>query len=200
MSNMAPQIGEEVWQKVQKYDYIIPQEFASEDDKDYDRRFNFQTYSGMTHVNADKLMDNIINKIQPGRKDNTIALVPRMKDLTPAHLDKLTKANIKFVLIDPNDALEHKTGQFKEHTYAAMELIRFADKDTLPDSLIYAGLSYYLKSHFDFTEKMAFGDYIEAIRTGKVNELIKGYVSYKVFQHYDAIPEHRTIAKPLIFA
>lgn len=201
MSRIAAAIGEKVWDRGEGYNYIVPAEFSP---KGYTSRFNFQTYGGTTGGDADKLIENIKSKIVEGEEKLTIALVPKVTGLTAAHLTGLIEAKIKFVLIDPNDVLglsaNARGEQFKEHTYAAMALIRFADNETLRDPLIYSGLSYYLRSHFQFDEKMSTRDYIEAVKTGKVNELIRGYVSYRVFERFDAIPEHRTISASLIFA
>lgn len=203
---IAGQIGEMVWQTGQKYNYIIPSEFTSNSDlKKYGSRFNFETYGGTT-ISADKFIKNITDKIRDKDPDLTIALVPRTKDLTSEHLAKLTAAGIRYALIDSSDLLELKgqpaevRGRFQEMTYASMQLIRFANKDTLQDSRVYAGLSYCLKSHFDFDGTIESETYVRAIINGDAAWLIKGYVSYRVFQHYDAMVEHRTISGPLIFA
>ena len=218
MKTSAPDIGKKIWEENCKYNLILPFEFFANDDfkehqSKYGNRFNLEWVGGSTK-DIKTFIDNVLKyKIKPGEEDKTVVLVPIASTLVEEDIEKLKEGltklkekKIRFTLIDYNDLLLIKSiekterARFQEHTYSAMTLFRNPKEGEAIDPLIYTGLSYYLRSHFDFSDNIKPDEYIEAIRTGNVAVLIKGYISYRKFVIYDAVEDHRIISETLIFA
>lgn len=184
---------------------VTPEFFArgelNEDRLKYGDRFNLNSVSGKT---SEQFIENILAKAQ-GIENRTVALVPA--DLPSEQLEKLTKAGIRFIRTDAQALLDAKVKKdkyrekFQLNTYAMMLLVRRIGKDINKDSSIYQMLDFYIKSHFGWkADKMvSVKDYIQALITGNVAILIKGYLSYRPAEPYD-VPDYETIAAKLTSA
>jgi hypothetical protein len=77
--------------------------------------------------------------------------------------------------------------------------LRQIDNNTPADSPIYRLLSFYLKTHFNFSDKIAIDDYIQAITKSDIGKLILGILAYRPAKAYD-VPEYKNVAETLISA
>ncbi|MCM8760822.1 MAG: hypothetical protein NC938_04650 [Candidatus Omnitrophica bacterium] len=189
----------------ERYTLLIASEFyrngeLEEHRNRYGDRFDLDSVSGQTF---DHFVDNVLAKAA-GKEGRSIALVPF--ELSEYHLRKLTQAGVRFIRTSTQDLLSAKAEkdsyreQFQLDTYAMMLLARRIDKDTPQDSPIYRVLSFYLKSHFNLYDGIAAEDYINAIINDDVLKLIKGILSYRPIEAYDARKEYESISQALISA
>lgn len=219
----GPIVGKQIWDQAGKLNVIVPFEFFSEGDirklqTKYGSRLNFDRVGGMTGT-MDNFIENILGdpakskqgKIRPGEAKQTAVIVPRTNDLTPAHLARLQDAGLKYVvmsLADINIANnrelmgdDEKRLRFQEHVLDVAIFFRYLDKETLADSLVYNTAIAYIKAYFKFpADDITPETFIKAIEDGDASQLIGWLLSYEKFQRYDAIPEHRTLTAPMIFA
>lgn len=211
----APHVGDKIWQRSGKYNLILPFEFFAEGDfrkhqNRYGNRFNFDRVGGITG-DMGEFIKNVLAKVRPGEADRTVVVVPQARDLTPRHLDELTRAGLRYVVMKLGDINiannaelkrdDDERLRFQEHVYDVMLLFRYLDEDTLNDSRVYGVAGAYIRSYFEFTDdQLTVEAFIEAIKKADAAQLIKGLLSYRQFRRYDAAEEHRAISAPLVFA
>ncbi len=176
-------------------------EFNNDSDE-YRSRFNNERVGGDT---LKELIKNIIDNSK-GREKKTVALIPKhMIDDTNANLlNTLTEAKIRFIIADITseallDSDKDRRHEYRSNTYAVMLLARHINEG-MEGTSAYRLLEFYLRSHFGFSEKVAVGNYIEAIKKGDIAELIKGWLTYKPAERYDAVKEYHGTSTSLIFA
>lgn len=188
----------------ERYNLLVTSEFFANGELDehrakYGDRFDLDRVSGGS---LKQFVDNILAKAA-GKETKTIALVPN--DLPAEQLEKLTKVGIRFVRVNALDLQKAKSDKdanrekFQVDTYATMLLLRRIDNSITADSSIYKLLSFYLKSHFSLTDRIAIDDYIMAIINKDVTRLIKGCLSYRPAQPYET-PNYNNVAASLISA
>ncbi len=180
----------------ERYTLLLPFEFFANGEfeaqkANYGDRFNINRANGA---------DNILAKAR-GLENRTIALVPN--DMPEEGLKRLADAGLRFIRTDIGKLQEARAAgdkdrkAFQLNTYVMMLLARHI-KDANSDSSIYKVLSFYLKSHFEL-DNIAVADYIEAIVSGDIARLIKGYLSYKPAEQY-RVPEYDKVAATLVAA
>lgn len=219
MEKIAEATGKKAWEQGGKYNFIMPEQFFRNGDfekhKKYGDRFNLETVSSGAAGTVDEFIRLAKSRIKAGEENRTVILIPRSNFLSEDDFRKLEglldglkgeHKGIRFLFIGESALIDlaternpEKRARFQEDTYAAMLLARQVGDDGSMDPLIYSGLSHYLKSHFGF-DKFTSAEYMEAIRRGDVAALIKGYISYRQFEIYDAVKENRQISHPLVFA
>ncbi len=188
----------------ERYNLLVTSEFFANGELEehrakYGDRFDLDRVSGNS---PGQFVDNILAKAT-GKETKTMALVPN--DLPAGQLERLAKVGIRFVRVNAADLQKAKadkdTGRekFQVDTYAMMLLLRRIDNSITADSSIYQLLSFYLKSHFALADKVAVDDYIMAIVNNDVARLIKGCLSYRPAQPYEA-PNYNNVAASLISA
>jgi len=188
----------------ERYTLLVTSEFFANGELNehrarYGARFDLDAVSGMS---PEQFVVNVLAKAN-GKEARTVALLPN--DLPQEQLARLISAGIRFVPTDVNElrsARANRDGnraQFQQDTYAVMLLVRRIDKKITKDSSIYRLLSFYLKSHFALTDKIAVEDYINAILNSDIAKLIKGYLMYRPIEAYDA-PEYKKVAETLMSA
>jgi hypothetical protein len=188
----------------ERYNLLVTSEFFAngeliEHKAKYGDRFDLDTVSGAT---PEQFISNVLGKAGE-KKIKTIALVPDY--LSAEQLEILTKAGIRFVRVNTTDLLKARAERdtyrekFQVDTYVMMLLLRRMDNTITADSSIYRLLSFYLKTHFALTDKIAIDDYIMAIVNNDITKLIKGYLSYRPAQPYES-PEYNKVAATLIAA
>ncbi len=205
MDNLAKEAGLEIpTHPSQHYTLLLTSEFfgngeLEEHKAKYGDRFDLDRISGKS---PEQFVDNILAKAA-GKEARTIALVPN--DLAAEQLERLTKVGIRFVRVNTTDLQKARADRdanrekFQVDTYAMMLLLRRIDNSITADSSIYRLLSFYLKSHFALTDKIAIDDYIMAIVNNDIARLIKGYLTYRPAQPYEA-PNYNNVAASLISA
>jgi hypothetical protein len=202
---LAPQAGLEIpTHPDTRYTLLMTEQFFANGDfaKDqarYGDRFNLDRVSGQTST---KFVDNILAKAK-GIENRTIALVP--DDLPETELQRFIVAGVRFIRTDVGVLLKARAEKdayrekFQLDTYVMMLLTRRIDRDIAKDSGLYQTLSFYIRSHFGFTEVVAVDDYILAIVNNELAKLIKGYLTYRPAKAYDA-PKYEQVAAALIAA
>ncbi|MBF0494780.1 MAG: hypothetical protein HQL28_06610 [Candidatus Omnitrophica bacterium] len=188
----------------ERYSLLVTSEFFTNGEFEthkakYGDRFDLDRISGKS---PEQFVDNILAKAA-GKETKTVALVPN--DLPAGQLERLIKVGIRFARVDASSLRKAKSDKdtdrekFQVDTYAMMLLLRRIDNSLTPDSSIYRLLTFYLKSHFALTDKMAADQYIKAILDNDVAGLIKGYLAYRPAKPYD-VPNYNTVAAALISA
>jgi len=201
-----------------RYTLLVPREFFANGEMDahkntYGDRFNLDAVSGST---AEQFITNVLSNPNL-RKDRTIVLLPSElpnDKFGSEHYEALKAAGIRFTIVDRQQLLDARSRllnpkqkkreleyrkQFWVDTYAVMMLMRAMDEKTDPSSPIYRLLSFYLKTHFSFTDKIALETYIMAIAKNDIGNLLKGILAYRPIQVYDK-PDYGTIAATLVSA
>lgn len=192
-----------------RYTLLITSEFFAngelkEQQQTYGDRFNLDAVSGST---ADQFIANVLANPNVV-KDRTIVLLPNELPngkFEDKHFQALKDAGIRFIITNRNELLKARADQdayrakFQQDTYAMMLLVRAIDDTVTADSAIYRLLSFYLKTHFSFTDKMVIDDYIMAIAKNEIGKLIQGILAYRPAQAYDK-PEYEKVAATLIAA
>ncbi|MFH1189315.1 MAG: transaldolase family protein [Candidatus Omnitrophota bacterium] len=209
MASLADEAGKQIpFLENERYNLLVTEEFFANgelkaDKETYGDRFNLDSISGDSD---ESLIRNILLK-SAGKGARTIALVS--DKLPDEKLAELTAEKIRFVRVNTLGLLEAKENskrdkkekayreQFQLDTYAMMLLLRWVDNSITPDSSIYRLLSFYLKSHFELTDKIAVDDYITAIVNNDIPKLIQGYLAYRPIQPYD-VSEYGTVAEALL--
>ena len=170
----------------------------------YGDRFNIDAVSGS---DADQFVKNVLGNAL-AVKDKAIVLLPnelangRFED---RHYKALTDAGIRFLMVDRGDLLKSREekdenrSNFQQDTYAVMLLMRAIDGKMDRSSPIYRLLSFYLSTHFNFTDKIAVDDYIMSITKGDIMTLIKGILMYRPAKAYDR-PDYKNVAATLMAA
>ncbi|MDP3790847.1 MAG: transaldolase family protein [Candidatus Omnitrophota bacterium] len=170
----------------------------------YGDRFNLDSVSGR---DADEFIHSVLAN-PDAVKDRTIVLLPNeLPDgrFEERHYQALKDAGIRFMIANRNELLTAKGAkdpyrkQFQQDTYVVMLLMRAVDEKIDVSSSVYRLLSFYLKSHFTFAEKIAIDDYIMAIAKNEIGKLIRGILAYRPAQAYDK-PDYEKVAATLISA
>jgi HAD superfamily hydrolase (TIGR01509 family) len=166
-------------------------------------RFELDGVSGITDG---QFIDNALAKAKD-KETRTVVLVP--DNINPEQLERLSKAGIRFVQVNVSVLLQSKMDAAKDggtyrddfqlNTYCIMLLVRRVDDSMEKDSSIYRTLEFYIRSHFDLTDKVAVTDYINAIVKGDVARLIKGCLAYKPSTSY-IMPSYNSVSAALISA
>ncbi|MCX5686574.1 MAG: hypothetical protein NTW09_03845, partial [Candidatus Omnitrophica bacterium] len=211
MNNLAESAAKEIDHKADGaiYTLMLPSsQFYKNDEFDtdniYGSRFHREMMDGRT---LEELTRKILESAK-GKEGKCIALIPKHMVNPDSESDKsllqsLTDVNIRFTLADlvtaglATDKTER--AQFRADTYAIMLLKRHIDKG-MEGTSAYRLLSYYLRTHFGFTEAVAVDDYINAVVNGEIARLIKGYLVYEPCVRRDAREEYHKISCSLIFA
>lgn len=202
MASLASEAGVPISMK--RYNLLVTSEFFANGEFEehrakYGDRFDLDRISG---ASPEQFVGNILAKAG-NEETKTIALVP--SDLPVEQLERLAKAGIRFVRVNTSDLQKARADKdadrekFQVDTYAMMLLVRRIDGSITADSSIYRLLSFYLKSHFALTDKIAVDDYITAIVNNDVVRLIKGYLAYRPAQPYK-LPDYNNVAASLISA
>jgi hypothetical protein len=191
-----------------RYTLLVTSEFFANGElrshqEKYGDRFELDSVSGATD---EQFVNNVLTKAK-GIETRTVVLVP--DTMKPDQLERLTKAGIRFVQTNASALAQAKTdasmdgaayrASFQINTYAIMLLVRSINDSMKQDSALYRLLEFYIKSHFDLTDKVAVSDYIQAIMKGDVSRLIKGVLAYKPAQPYQA-PNYNNVAATLMSA
>jgi len=219
MTEIASQTGQRIpTDHANRYTLLVPREFFNNGELDehkniYGDRFNLDAVSGAT---ADQFIKNVLGNPNFA-KDRTIVLLPdelANDKFEVRHYESLKAAGIRFAVVDRQQLLDARSRllnprqrenefkyrkQFWTDTYVIMLLMRVMDEDTDPSSPIYRLLSFYLKTHFSFTDKIALEAYIMAIAKNDIGNLLKGILAYRPIQVYDK-PDYGTIAATLVSA
>ncbi len=170
----------------------------------YGDRFKLDSVSGRT---ADEFIANILTNPYVAQ-DRTIVLLPNElagSKFEDKHYQALKDAGIRFMITDRNELLKARAdkdeyrSKFQLDTYAVMLLVRAINEKTDKSSSIYRVLSFYLKTHFNFAEKMAIDDYIMAIAKSDIGKLVIGVLAYRPAVAYDK-PDYEKVAATLISA
>ncbi len=188
-----------------RYTLLVTSEFYKNGElkahrKEFGDRFNLDTISGKTH---EQFVENTLAKAK-GIVKRAIALVPT--SLPQDQLERLKEAGIRFIRTDTEVLLSARVDEsedvrkFQVNTYAMMLLSRRMDEDVREDFYIYKALSFYIRSHFALADDVTAGDYIRAIVNGDISTLIKGYLSYRPAEQYNAREEYDRVAAILIAA
>ena len=187
-----------------QYNLLVPFDFFAGDELDLNQeefldRFELSAVGGEDNH---QFVENILAKSE-GKENKSIALVP--DDLTKEELDRILDAGIRFVRMSSLELLEAKSLDKKERqtfqrdTYAIMLLTRALDKDEESDSSIYRLLYHYINTHFNFKDNVYISEYIDALKKGTVEMLIKGVLMLRPIIHYK-MPEYHEISQVLLSA
>ncbi|UCD54770.1 MAG: class II fructose-bisphosphate aldolase [Candidatus Omnitrophota bacterium] len=206
MKTTATRVGLEIPTHLNtRYTLLLATEFFA-DSKEFKKhetefrdRFNLGTVGGRT---AEQFIDNVLAKAR-GIEHRTVVLLPDR--ISRRWLERLTAVGIRFIRTDVEDLVEARVNKdvnrttFQLNTYATMLLIRHIDRSIGRESPLYRILSFYIKSHFKLDSNVEIEDYIQAIITGNIAILIRGYLSYRPAKPYQA-PDYEKIAAALISA
>lgn len=189
-----------------RYNLLVTEQFftngeLADHQQKYGSRFDLNMVSGR---DANQFIDNVLAKAKD-KEARTVALVPN--DLPMDQIEKLTTANIRFIMVNANELADMRASKdadrekFQLDTYAIMLLVRRIDSTITADSSIYRALSFFMKTHFAFTEDdITVTDYINAIVNGQFAKMIKAYLAYRPSKPYDAETEYKGIAAALLSA
>jgi hypothetical protein len=187
-----------------RYNLLVPYEFFANGELEkhrakYGDRFDIDWVSGPS---PEIFITNVRAKAS-GRETKTVVLVPSY--LPTKQLEELTKIGIRFVRVNTRELLSARSDKpedrerFQVDTYAMMILLRRVDDSITAESSIYRLLSFYLRTHFNFSDKIAIDDYIQAITKSDIGKLILGILAYRPAKAYD-VPEYKNVAASLISA
>ena len=188
------------------FNLLVTSEFFKGDElkehqQKYGNRFNLGVVSGQ---DADTFIKNVLNNTLAIR-DRAIVLLPNELPhgkFKESHYRELTDAGIRFLVVNKRDLIDsekEERANFQKDTYAVMLLMRALKDGMNKSSPIYRLLSFYLATHFEFTEQMKVGDYIKSITNSDIMTLLKGILAYRPAKAYQ-IPEYKNVAKTLMSA
>lgn len=205
------------------YRLLLTEEFFVNDElkahqRKYGSRFELDKFDTIGKkrrfpLSDDQVVAGILEKAR-GKEARTVALVP--DSISPDELKRLTDAGIRLIRVKvsmlrsaqlrryENPAEKAYREKFQVDTYTMMLLVRHVTRYTSRNTAVYRLLSFYLKSHFEFSDPIAVDDYIKAIvADDSMAYLIQGCLSYRPASPYDASVEYdryKGIATALIWA
>jgi len=225
MTDIAREVGLQIPTQLDKrYRLMVP--FSLHTSEEYRKhseeyRDRFELIRVGNEFFLETYISNIIDNAE-GQEQKSVAFIPYDSIKTPGEanvskqLKRLTDRGIRFIfgdvgefamqtmVVDKDAEAQRKAKQDREkfqiNTYAEMLVWRFIDSTMNESDKAYRLLSFFLKSHFVLQGNLSAKDYIQAIVTGNIATLIKGYLAYKPAEPYDAREEYDNIAQELISA
>ncbi len=203
-----------------RYKLLVTPEFLANGELNkhrqiYGERFDLDTFDTVDSRTRNQLIpEQIITKILEekvkGKEERTVVLISN--EMPQEELERLTQANIRFILADTKELLSSQAARYgdddtrkarelyQQSTYAVMSAVRLIKGEDLSDekSSVYRTLTAYIENRLELQEGITVDDYIKAIVGKDVAKLRKARL--KPIQPINVEEEHNTITKPLIFA